>query len=256
MEKLYWIPGRENKQISTIVHVPQNSANRKHPVILYCHGFTGNKTAGNRMGVKLARRLCAEGYVVVRFDYIGSGESEGEFETDTYFSGWIKDAQSILAWTKTLENIDLDRIGIIGHSMGGAMATHLLSFEKTLKSICTLSPMSYLEENLKKVIGPSLWEDLLSGQSVHNFNGSGYSLSPRFAQDLKQYNLLESASKISQPFLILHGKNDRAVPYENSYDLERTLLSPTKLLEVLENGGHLLSDDAYPTVVDWFNHTL
>ncbi|MDQ0219139.1 alpha/beta fold hydrolase [Peribacillus cavernae] len=259
MEKLYWVISRGGKQISTIVHVPQNTASSKgkSPVIVYFHGFAGNKTVGNRMGVKLARRLCAEGYLVVRFDYIGSGESEGDFETDTFFTGWIEDAQIVLAWTKTLENADLKRIGIIGHSLGGALVTHLSASDKTLKSICTLSPVSYLERNFEQIIlGPALWADLLRGQTIRNFNGSGYSLSSLFAQDIVRYNILESAGKISQPILIIHGKKDQVVPVANSYDLERSLVSPNKRLEVFEDEGHLFSEKIYLAVIDWFKNTL
>ncbi|MDE1450540.1 alpha/beta hydrolase, partial [Bacillus licheniformis] len=49
------------------------------PVIIICHGFVGNRIGVNRLFVKAARRLAAEGYFVLRFDYAGCGESNGEY---------------------------------------------------------------------------------------------------------------------------------------------------------------------------------
>nr|WP_162305457.1 hypothetical protein [Brevibacillus laterosporus] len=56
--------------------------------------------------------------------------------------------------------------------------------------------------------------------------------------------------------MIIHGKKDQSVPVENSYDLERSLLSCTKRLDVFEKEAHLFSEEISPTVVDCFNNTL
>ena len=142
MEQHYWVNGRDNKKISVMVHFPNGEPRQDAPVLLFAHGFTGDKTGGNRMGVKLARHLCNEGNIVARFDFIGSGESEGEFERHTTFSGWLEDLQTMVNWATQLDQGDSSKIGIIGHSLGGALVTYLSSIESRIKATCALAPVS------------------------------------------------------------------------------------------------------------------
>ncbi|HET7580276.1 MAG TPA: alpha/beta fold hydrolase [Bacillales bacterium] len=256
MEKFLWIEAREGKNISVAVHYPDNgsSSTNQDPVILYCHGFTGNKTGGNRMGVELGRKLCEKGYVVVRFDYVGSGESEGEFETDTHFTGWLKDLRTVLSWVKGLDQVDPSRIALIGHSLGGALVTHMASIEKTIKCVCALAPVTYLEENFRGIIlGTELWERSRKGERIENFYNKCYSLSPSFVQDLVKYNIIASASRVNCPFLIVHGKQDQAVPPANSLDLLGNIKSGQKELKVLEGEGHIFREKIHSPIINWLN---
>jgi len=255
MQQHYWVEGREGKMISTMVHSP-SALNA--PVIVYMHGFTGNKIGGNRIiGVKLARYLCSLGYAVVRFDCIGSGESEGEFANDTIFSGWIEDAKAILCWIDKLGNIDKNRIGLLGHSLGGALVTYMSSIDKRIKTTCALAPVSNLINNFKNIIiGPDLWKESMNGEHIHHFYGAKYSLSPNFVQDLHKYNILDAAKNIHQPFLIIHGEKDAAVPVNDSYTLFDSLASLQKDLKVFPDEEHLFTNDIYNTIVQWFEQTL
>ena len=152
METLYWVEAREQKKISMIVHTPEETTDQ-NAVLTYFHGFTGNKIGDNRMGIKLARALCKQGYTVVRFDYIGSGESEGEFEKDTYFSGWVEDAKVVLNWVR--EHFANFQLGIIGHSLGGSLALYISSVDQGIKAACALAPAFHLEKVFQgQIIGP------------------------------------------------------------------------------------------------------
>lgn len=260
MEEHYWIESREEKCISAMVHTPNKdstsnplSSFEKSPLVLYCHGFTGNKTGDNRMGVNLARALCQAGYIVVRFDFIGSGDSEGNFATDTHFSGWIKDLNVMFSWSQTLPQVNPERIGLIGHSLGGALITQFASLEKNIKALCALAPVSYLEENFKQIIiGPSLWEKGLQGQTIHNFYNKKYSLSPYFMNDLLTYDIQRIAPTVIQPYLIIHGEKDVAVPVQNSYDLIDLIGSRDKKLKIFADEEHLFSEKIHDPILEWF----
>lgn len=258
MEQLFWIESRDAQSISAIVHFPETAEkDGKWPVMIYCHGFTGNKTADNRMGVRLARKLRYQGYLVVRFDYIGSGESEGEFETDTHLTGWLQDADTVISWMKTLPEADENRIGIIGHSLGGALVTHLSAMNQDIKAVCALAPVSRLEENFKQIIiGPKLWQQALDKKTIRDFYNKKYSLSPFFVEDLLQYNILESARSVQKPFLIIHGKADQAVPYPHSLQLFELLGSEDKHIEILDQEAHLFSEKMDSVLIEWFVQKL
>ena len=78
--------------LAAVIHYPDaivQSASEeivKLPVILICHGFIGSKTGVDRLFVKAARSFCDQGYITVRFDYAGCGESIGDYGESTFDS--------------------------------------------------------------------------------------------------------------------------------------------------------------------------
>ena len=71
-----WIPSR-GQRLSAMLHLPVKNE-PKRPIVMICHGFTGDKIGMNQMNVKLAVKLEDAGYASVRFDYLGSGDSDGD----------------------------------------------------------------------------------------------------------------------------------------------------------------------------------
>jgi len=52
-------------------------------LVIFCHGFTGNKAESGRLFVQTARALQKAGINALRFDFMGSGDSSGEFHQMT-----------------------------------------------------------------------------------------------------------------------------------------------------------------------------
>ena len=98
------------------------------PIVLLLHGFTGQRhelpVTGTEetMYGRTARMLGERGYASLRIDFLGSGESDGAWE-DTTFSGQIADALVALEYASGLEGVDADRIGVLGLSQGGLVAS-------------------------------------------------------------------------------------------------------------------------------------
>lgn len=258
IEQFHWIEGREGKKISAVVHYPVTiSKDEEFGTIIYCHGFTGDKTSSNRMGVKLARALAKENYIVVRFDFIGSGESEGDFETDTTFSGWLSDLKTILSWVRSRKEVDKERLALIGHSLGGSLVTYIASIEEGLKCVCALAPVSKLEENFNEsILGNELWSRSVKGETIRDFYGKKFSLRPIFVKDLLQYDLLSQAQNIHNDFFILHGKKDQTVPFENSCELFEGIPSKGKHLKIVDDEEHLFSDHIFPFIIQFLKLCL
>ena len=66
-------------------------------IVIMCHGFTGNKVEDKRLYVESARDLASRGFNALRFDFYGSGDSEGDFE-DTLMSINIANLKDAIAW--------------------------------------------------------------------------------------------------------------------------------------------------------------
>ena len=89
------------------------------PVVLLFHGFTGTRDElripGTEEGVfsRTARLLAEAGYASLRVDFIGSGESEGDF-ADTTFEGQVADGLAALAFAQGDARVKGDELRIIG----------------------------------------------------------------------------------------------------------------------------------------------
>ncbi len=129
---------KNNLNLSVVVHSPRYQVNS--PLVLLLHGFTGHK--GEAHIESLAELLAKNGFFAVRFDCSGSGASEGTIENDYRFSNYLSDIGVVLDFVETLPNVDKNRVGIWGHSMGGQLACIFASMRPEIKSLCVISPPS------------------------------------------------------------------------------------------------------------------
>lgn len=79
---------------------------------------------GHRLFLVLADALTRQGFVVLRYDKRGAGKSTGDFRAST-ITDFTGDARAAIAWLRSRPEVDPDRIGVIGHSEGGAIAALL-----------------------------------------------------------------------------------------------------------------------------------
>src|SRR4051794_9238908 len=84
---------------------PGFSSAQRYPAVVMCHGFTGSRVEPHRIFVKTARQLAHHGIVTVRFDFWGSGESDGDF-VDVTPETEIEDALAIIDWLRAQAGID------------------------------------------------------------------------------------------------------------------------------------------------------
>ena len=87
-------------------------------IVIFAHGFTGSKHESGRLFVMAARSLSSAGFNVLRFDFMGEGDSSGDFNQMTPNTR-ITDLTAALSWAKRRK---FARIGLLGLSLGGATA--------------------------------------------------------------------------------------------------------------------------------------
>ena len=97
----------------------------KYPAVILISGSGPQDRDETLFGHKpfkvLADYLTKNGIIVLRYDDRGIGKSEGDFEKAT-IDDFNKDAISAFNFLKTQQNVDVHKIGIIGHSEGGLIA--------------------------------------------------------------------------------------------------------------------------------------
>ena len=150
----------EGQQLVGRLEFPINQ--HPHNFAIFAHCFTCNK---NLSAVKnITRELTSNGFGVLRFDFTGLGESEGDFE-NTNFSGNVDDLISASNYLK--ENHTAPTL-LIGHSLGGAAVIFAASKIDSVKAVATIGAPSN-PKHVKHLIQNSVEEIKATGKANTNF---------------------------------------------------------------------------------------
>jgi len=196
--------------MSGMLHLPK----RDGPVsaVLFLHGFTGDRNEKNWLFVKLARRLATEGIAALRFDFRGSGESEGAFSEMT-FDGEVSDAHAAFAWLREHPDIDAARISVLGFSLGGAVAAYLAAQAPVSALAMISAPARVYKIFLKGRHDPAKAKVFFDDGCV---DVGGHKLGAAFIMDLPQIDPVEHLGQYTGPLLLIHGTDDEVVPVEDA----------------------------------------
>lgn len=188
-----------------VLHIPKRTP---APGIIFCHGFTGNRIESHRLFVHAARHLCKKDFVVLRFDFRGSGESEGLFQ-DMTVSSEVEDLMTAITWFMEKKETIKENIGVNGLSLGGVVAILTAAKDSRVRALALWSTPSDLRSLSQIVLGSS--DKPLKRGFVDL--PSGYRVGREFLDDLGRHNIVEGVSKIApRPLLIVHGAQDSVVP--------------------------------------------
>jgi len=169
--------------------------------VIVCHGFISNRVG--KWKRDLCTKLSQKGYLAIRFDFTGNGESEGKIEEGTY-SQEIDDLRKFIHFVRKK---GCERVGIIGHSMGGAVAILTMAKEKHIHAVATVSAPSNL--------GKRPYNEFLkyAERPVPD------KLPDSFFNDIKKYDIKKAVQSIKVPLLVIHGDKDTVVPHKESHTI-------------------------------------
>jgi pimeloyl-ACP methyl ester carboxylesterase len=117
-----FIPANGFNLAGTITR-PENVA--RPPVVVLVSGSGQQDRDETVFGIpvlgQVAGRLSDAGFFVVRYDKRGVGQSGGRVESTT-LEAYADDVRAVVEWVRRRKDIDRDRIAVVGHSEGGAVA--------------------------------------------------------------------------------------------------------------------------------------
>lgn len=207
---------------------------RTHNVALFAHCFTCSKSLTAIRHI--SRALTLQGIAVMRFDFTGLGESEGDF-ADTNFSGNVQDL--ICAADYLAEHYAAPSL-LVGHSLGGAAAILAAHQLDNVQAVATIGAPSH-PSHVTRLLQEDMAEIRQRGFATVDIGGRPFTIKKQFLDDLDATQFDQQVRSLKKPILILHAPFDKVVGIENAAHLYQLAMHPKSFIS-LDDADHLLSD--------------
>jgi len=199
------------------------------PTLVFLPGYASDMEGTKALALDaFAQR---RGLAMLRFDYSGTGSSEGRFEDGT-LSAWLEEALA------AIDQLTSGPLILVGSSMGGWIALHL----------ALLRP-----ERMRAVVGIAAAPDFTDWGFADGAEAERQGLAPGFWQSGQRLLLLDKPIATDCPVRLLHGERDDDVPLDIAFRTMRALRSADVQLTVFKGGGHRLSE---PHQIDTILRTI
>jgi dipeptidyl aminopeptidase/acylaminoacyl peptidase len=254
-EKLVEFRNRRGKWLRGMMHFPARAKARRAPGVVFLHGFTGDRMESHWIFIKCARALARAGMASLRFDFYGSGESDGEFRAAT-LAGEIADAVDAAKFLRRQKGIDRARLGLCGLSLGGCVAA-CIAQRVEAQAVVTWSAVAHpavLQEIMRSVLRP------VRG-SRHLVEYDAREVSLRFISNALRYKPINLLAAFRGPTLIIHPEADAHVPLSHAEDLYQAAGAKIKQKVIIPGADHTYTSlawerDVIVRTVAWFRAHL
>ncbi|MEM1000583.1 MAG: bifunctional alpha/beta hydrolase/OsmC family protein [Bacteroidota bacterium] len=201
---------------------------------LFAHCFTCNK---NLTAIRnISRGLTLRGIGVLRFDFTGLGESEGDF-ADTNFSSNVQDL--ITAAEFLAENYGAPEI-MIGHSLGGAATLMAAPSVSSAQAVVTIGAPAD-PAHVLHLFDEKIEEIQAQGYATVSIGGRPFTVKEQFLRDLEATSLADTVNKMRKALLVMHSPFDKIVGINNAGKIYDAARHP-KSFVTLDTADHLLMD--------------
>lgn len=236
------IPWKEKNLVGSVHYPPlKGNEGKTFPLIIICHGFIGNRIGMDRLFVKAANHLANEGNIVIRFDYWGCGESEGEYGK-TSLNELINQTIQVIDYSCHLIKVDKDNITLLGHSLGGATAVLTAARDSRVKRLILWAPVGNPFKDITTIVGTNSYQ-LLNKYDFIEFQG--YHLYKSFFDSLGDYHPIIEAESVSGDVLLVHGTDDLDIPSfysQQYYDVFSKRREGICSIKFIEKANHTFSN--------------
>jgi putative redox protein len=200
---------------------------------VFAHCFTCSKDV--RAATTISRALSDRGFGVLRFDFTGLGNSEGDF-ANTNFSSNIDD---LVAAAQALGRAERAPTLLVGHSLGGAAVLAATARLPDVKAVATIGAPSEASHVEQLLVG-SIAEIEAQGSAEVNLAGRRFNIHRQFLEDLSNHSLRDTLGDMRAALLIFHSPIDNIVGIDHARDLFEAARHPKSFVS-LDGADHLVS---------------
>jgi dipeptidyl aminopeptidase/acylaminoacyl peptidase len=244
VERIQFMSG--GQRVVGVIHPGRGRKAPTGQIVITCHGLLSSKDSDKYL--QIADNFSSRGISVLRFDFRGSGESEG---AGNLLTNRVMDLNSAIGF---VTDRGYKSVGLLGSSYGGTTALLVAGECERVKCLVTWSTPCELVELFQSMTSKS--DASLSAGTTGSAKGVGQ-LS--FMEDLSRYNVAGTARKVKN-VLVIHCKGDKVVPWSQARNIFDNARQP-KRLRIFGGGDHQLLEpsirrDAIELSLGWIIHYL
>jgi putative redox protein len=229
--------GAQGETLAARLDLPDGPV-RAYALFAHCFSCSKDTHAAHRV----SRRLAQQGFGVLRFDFTGLGQSDGDF-ANTNFSSNIADLVAAAGW---LEREREAPQLLVGHSLGGAAVLVAAGDLPQVKAVAVLGAPADAGHVVKQ-FEAQVDEIERSGEAEVSLAGRPFRIRKQFLDDIAEQKVEAAAKALKRPLLIAHSPIDETVGIDNATRLFIAARHPKSFVS-LDHADHLLSqpeDAAY-----------
>jgi putative redox protein len=228
--KKRYFNGSGGHQLSALLDLPADGHPEAFALFAHCFTCTKNLKSINH----ISRALTRERVAVLRFDFTGLGESEGDF-ADTNFSTNIAD---LVAAADFLESeYEAPKI-LIGHSLGGAAVLQAAGKIRSSKAVAVIGAPADPAHVMRHFKGHQ--ETIaLDGEADVAIEGRPFRIKKQFLDDLGAVQMEKAVRNLKKALLIFHSPVDDTVGIDNAAKIFQYARHPKSFIS-LDQADHLL----------------
>ncbi len=230
----------EGRQLYGILRRPHGA--QRAAVVVMCVGLDSTKEE-----LDVYENIFLErGMATLAFDGPGQGEAEYDMPIRGDYEAPVK---AVIDYIETRDDLDPDRVGVMGVSLGGYYAARAAAFDKRIAACLSFS-------------GPYSWVEIFEGRnelSREAFRVRSHSKTMDEAREKARTLTLEGAAmNITCPIYIVAGELDRLTPPANAQRIAAEVSGP-KVLDIIKGGNHVVNNRRYmyqTQSADWLTRQL
>lgn len=240
----------------------------RRPAVILLAGSGVSDRDGFAAGIattgQLAGAIAEAGFLAVRYDKRGTGQSGGRPESST-LNDYSEDVRAVVRWLRSRKDVDQDRIAVLGHSEGAWVALQAAARENRIAAVVSIAGPASTGADLVLAQQQSALDRLKLTPAERDqrvalqkqiqaavLTGKGWEpIPPQFRkeadtpwfQSMLAFNPATVVDDVRQPILFVHGQLDRQVPVEHATrlsDMARKGRSRSVEVVTVRGVNHLL----------------
>lgn len=248
-------------QIPATLTLPIGEDGMVFPAVIMLHGNGSTRHEAGNAYDYTAPEMAKAGIATIRFDYIGNGDSTGDYIDFTYDKG-IADAMMCYDYLSTLSNIDMEHIGIMGWSQGGRLALLTAGRNDVFTSVLTwagaFDQKGNEEEQYAIAKEKGYYEVTYSWRDP-------LKQSPAYYENAMAIDYNAEVAAIKAPILAINGTEDTTVLPEVAQKIIDASTNPDSRVLLLDGADHTfcvftgdttILETLTQDTINWFNETL
>ena len=226
-------PNSRGENLAALLDLPGDESPIAYALFAHCFTCTKNIKAA----VNIAAALNRERIAVLRFDFTGLGQSEGDF-ADTNFTTNVADLVAAAGFMAS--QYQAPQI-IIGHSLGGAAVLQAARAIPSLKAVVTIAAphdpghvarhFDMMHEQIEQ-----------KGSAEVDLAGRTFTIKKQFLDDLEMQQLDSHIKALKAALLVMHSPRDTTVAIDNAAKIYQAAKHPKSFIS-LDDADHLLLEE-------------